>query len=140
MPGESTTPDLVELQRRLTEATNRRDVDAIVAFYAPDAVWDMSPVGMGVFEGQAAARGFWEDWFASYEEYEFEAEEILDLGNGVGVRVVIQKGRPVGSSGEVKFRYAAVGVWEDGKNVRTTNYTDIDEARAVADRLVRERG
>src|SRR5271156_887435 len=52
MPDESTTPDLVELQKRLTAAPNRGDVDAIVAFYAPDAVYDMSPVGMGVFEGQ----------------------------------------------------------------------------------------
>jgi hypothetical protein len=100
MPDESTTPDLVELQKRLTAATNR-GVDAIVAFYAPDAVYDMSPVGMGVFEGQAAARGFIEDWWTSYAESEFEAEETLDLGNGVGFRVLVQKGRPVGSSGEV---------------------------------------
>jgi ketosteroid isomerase-like protein len=139
MPEESTTPDLVELQKRLTEATNRRDVDGIVAFYAPDAVWDMAPTGMGMFEGQAGVRGFMEDWFASYEEYEFEAEEILDLGNGVGLRVLIQKGRPAGSSSEVQFRYAAVGVWEDAKIVRTTNYTDIDEARATAERLAQER-
>lgn len=48
MPDESTTPDLVELQRRLTAATNRGDADAVVAFYASDAVYDMSPVGMGV--------------------------------------------------------------------------------------------
>jgi ketosteroid isomerase-like protein len=58
MPDESTTPDLVELQRRLTAATNRGDADAVVAFYASDAVYDMSPVGMGVFEGQAAAPDF----------------------------------------------------------------------------------
>jgi hypothetical protein len=79
MPEESTTTDLVELQKWLTAATNRGDVDAIVAFYAPDAVYDMSPVGMGVFEGQAAARGFIEDWWTSYEESEFEAEETLYL-------------------------------------------------------------
>ena len=59
---EGATPDLVELPTRLTEATNRRDVDAIVAFYAPHAVWDMSPMGMGTFEGQPAVRGFMEDW------------------------------------------------------------------------------
>jgi ketosteroid isomerase-like protein len=80
MSEQSTTPDLVELQNRHTEAGGRRDLDAITAFYAPDAVWDMSPMGMGTFEGQAAARAFFEDWFASYEEYELEAEEILDLG------------------------------------------------------------
>jgi ketosteroid isomerase-like protein len=140
MPEESTTPDLVELQKRLTDAARSRDLDAIAAFYAPDGVWDMSPIGMRTFEGQAAARGFLEDWFASYEEYEFEAEETLDLGNGVGFRVLIQKGRPLGSSGEVELRYAAVGVWEDGKIVRMTNYNDTDEGRAAAERLAEERG
>ena len=140
MPGESTTPDLVELQRRLTDAISGRDVNAMMAFWAPDGVYDMSPIGMGVFEGQAAARGFIEDWWGPYEEYEFEAEETRDLGNGVGFRVLIMKGRPVGSSGEVELRYAAVGVWEDGKIVRMTNYNDIDEARAAGERLAEERG
>jgi ketosteroid isomerase-like protein len=140
MSDESTARDLVELQKRLTAATNRGDVDAIVAFYAPDAVYDMSPIGMGVFEGRAAARGFIEDWWISYEESEFEAEETLDLGNGVGFRVVVQRGRPVGSSGEVRLRYGIVSVWEDGKIARITNYTDVDEARAAAERLAHERG
>jgi ketosteroid isomerase-like protein len=139
MPEESTTPDLMELQKRLTDAANRRDLDAMMAFYAPVGVYDMSPVGMGVFEGQAAARGFIEDWWGSYAESEFEAEETLDLGSGVGFRVIIQKGRPVGSSGEVELRYAAVSVWEDGKIVRMTNYNDIDAARAIAVRLAEER-
>jgi ketosteroid isomerase-like protein len=140
MSEESTTPDLVELQNRLTDAGNRRDLDAITAFYATDGVFDMSPMGMGVFEGQAAVRGFLEDWLAPYQEYEFQAEETLDLGNGVGLRVIIQKGRPVGSSGDVQLRYAAVGVWDDSKIVRMTNYNDIDQARAAAERLAEERG
>jgi ketosteroid isomerase-like protein len=54
MSEESTTPDLVERQKRLTEAARGRDLDALMAFYAPD--YDMSPVGMGTFEGQAAVR------------------------------------------------------------------------------------
>ena len=29
---ESTTPDLMELQKRLTDAANRRDLDAMMAF------------------------------------------------------------------------------------------------------------
>jgi ketosteroid isomerase-like protein len=140
MSEESTTLDLVERQRRLTEAAGGRDLDALIAFYAPDAVYDMSPVGMGTFEGQAAVRKFVEDWFASYEEFGLEAEETLDLGNGVGFRVLSQTGRPVGSSGEVRLRYATVSVWEDGKLARITNYGDIDEARAVAERLAAERG
>jgi ketosteroid isomerase-like protein len=140
MLEEAATPDLVELQNRLTEAADRRELDVLMAFYAPDAVYDMSPIGMGVFEGEAAARGFIEDWWCSYEEHMFEARETLDLGNGVGFRVLIQKGRPVGSSGEVELLYAAVGVWEDGKIVRMTNYNDLDEGRRAAERLAQERG
>ena len=140
MPEESTTPDLVELQKRLLDAVNRRDLDATMAFFAPDSVYDMSPTGMGVFGGQAAARGFIEDWWRSYEEHEFEAKETLDLGSGVGFRVLIQKGRPLGSSGEVELRSATISVWEDGKIVRVTNYTDIEAARAAAERLAESRG
>ena len=140
MSEESTTPDLVELQKRLTDDTSRRDLDAITAFFAPDAVYDMSPIGMGTFEGQAAVRGFLEDWFASYEEWGRQLMEVQDLGDGVTFGVLIQKGRPVGSSGEVELRYAAVSEWEDGKIARITNYTDVDEARAAAERLAQERG
>ena len=140
MSDESTAPDLVELQNRLTAAAQSRDLDAMAAFYAPHGVYDMSPLGMGVFEGRAAALGFIRDWWGSYEEFEFEAEETLDLGNGVGFRVIAQTARPVGSMGKVQLRYAAVGVWEGGKVVRMTNYNDIDVARAAAERLAEERG
>ena len=59
MSEESTTPDLVELTRRSIETDS---ADAAIAFYAPEAVWDASPWGMGVFEGKAAVRDFFEDW------------------------------------------------------------------------------
>ena len=141
MAEESTTPDLVELTRGLWDAGQRRDFDAVLRWYAPDAVWDMSPLGgLGIFEGHVAILGFWQDWFASYAELEIEPEEIRDLGNGVILTVVIQKARPVGSGGQVRLRYAVVGLWEEGLIVRLTNYTDIDEARAAAERLAEERG
>jgi ketosteroid isomerase-like protein len=140
-PEESTTPDLVELTRGLYEAAQRGDFDAILRSYAPDAVCDMNPLGgLGTFEGRVAIGGFWEDWYASYDEYEIEPEEILDVGNGVIFVVVYQKARPVGSSGEVELRYAVVGVFMEGLIVRLTNYSDIDEARAAAERLSESRG
>jgi hypothetical protein len=76
----------------------------------------------------------------AYEEYSLEEEAILDLGDGVTFAVILQKGRPVGSTGYVELRYAAVGTWVDGLLVRITNYTDIDEACAAAERLTEERG
>jgi ketosteroid isomerase-like protein len=135
---ESTTPDLVELGRRFLEAANRRDFDAMLSFFAPDAVWE----GMALrttLEGVAAIRGFWQDWFVSYEEFWFEPEEMLDLGNRVTFGVVILKGRPVGGSGYVQMRYASVFEWVDGLVVRATFYTDADQARAAAERLAESR-
>ena len=126
MPDESTTPDLVELGHRFLEASNRRDFEAMLSFFAPDAVWE----GMALrttLEGVAAIRGFWQDWLVSYEEFWLEPEEMLDLGNGVGFGVVMLKGRPVGSSGYVQLRYASVSEWVDGLIVRATFYIDIDK-------------
>ena len=63
-----------------------RELNAVVvqrgamhSFFAPDGVWDMSPLGMGTFEGRAAIRAFLEDWQGAYGEFGVEAEEVLDL-------------------------------------------------------------
>jgi len=124
----------------MINATNVRDLDSGLRFYAPGAFWGMSSIGMGTLEGVTAIRAFFEDWIGSYEELEVEIEEILDLGNGIGFAVTRQHGRPTGSTGRVQIRYASVSTWVDGLMVRITTYTDIDEARAAAERLTEERG
>jgi ketosteroid isomerase-like protein len=139
MPEESTTPDLVELVRRSVEAVNQRDFDGVMSFWGPDPVWDTSPMGLGVYEGTAAIRRFFEDWIGAYEEWEIEPEELLDLGNGIVLAVFLQTARPVGSIGHVQIRYAAVTVLVEGMIVRIANYSDIEEARAAAERLAQER-
>jgi ketosteroid isomerase-like protein len=139
MPEESTTPDLVELSRRLVEAGNRHEFDSVMSFYAPDAVWEGRASGM-TGEGRTAIRGFWEDWFASYEELRLEQEEVLALGNGVVFAVIMQMARLVGSSSYVRYRHALVAVWEEGLIARVTMYSDIDEARADVERLAEDRG
>jgi ketosteroid isomerase-like protein len=140
MPEEPTTPDLEEAIRRLTEAANRRDVDAGLAMYSQDAVVDNTPIGAGVFEGREAIRGFFEDWAVTYEDFEQTLEEVRDLGNGVTFGLFLMRGRPARSSGFVELRYAGVSAWTDGLIERVTTYLDIDEARAAAERLAQERG
>jgi ketosteroid isomerase-like protein len=139
MAEESTTPDLVGLVRRLVEALSRLDFDAAISFYAPDAVVEGRASGM-TFEGRTAIRGFWEDMTVAYEEFEVQREETLYLGNGVVFDVTCTSGRPIGSTGQVENRVVIVAVWEEGLIVRATAYTDIDEARAAAERLAQERG
>jgi ketosteroid isomerase-like protein len=110
-----------------------------MSFFGADATWDMSPMGLGSYEETASIRRFFEDWRGSYAEYETDAEEVLELGDGVTLAVLVQRGRPRGSQGHVEIRYAAVFQWLGGLVVRITNYSDIDEARAAAERLAGER-
>jgi ketosteroid isomerase-like protein len=134
---DPTTPDLVALTRSSVEIGG---IEAALGFYAPDAVWDASSWGMGIFEGKAAVRRFFEDWSRSYSRLDWTAEEVRDVGNGVTFAVIVQSGRVVGSSASVELRYAGVAEWRDGLIVRNTTYTDIDAARAAAERLAEERG
>jgi ketosteroid isomerase-like protein len=136
---ESTTPDLVERARQSVKPMNRHDVGAAIGFYASDAVWDASSVGL-TFEGTAAIRRFLEDWLANYSEWENIPEEVHDLGNGVTFMVAVQHARLAGSDASVQERWSYTALWEAGLISRIVLRTDIDEARAAAERLAKERG
>jgi ketosteroid isomerase-like protein len=138
MPEESTTPNLVELAGQFLEAQNLRDFDALEGFYAPNAV--LVGAEVGTFEGSAAIRALFEDFVSPYEEFHVEFEEALDLGNDVGFYILVATGRPFGSTKELRLRSATVVMASEGFIERQTNYMDIDEARAAAERLAEERG
>jgi ketosteroid isomerase-like protein len=137
---QSTTPDL-ELTRGYFESMNRDWVlDALAGFFAPDAVWDLSDVGLGIYEGWAAIREFLGGWWANWEDHHHKIEEILDLGHGVVSVALWEDGRPIGTEARVQARRGWVVLWVEGKSVRWTAYSDIDKARAAAERLAEERG
>jgi uncharacterized protein (TIGR02246 family) len=138
MPEESTTPDLVELVGRAIEAANRRDLDAAANSFAEDASFDGRALG-DHFDGRAAIRSFFEDWFGAYEELEFGLEEVRDLGNGVVFAVVVQNGRPAGSAGHLRQREGWVFLWIRGLIARLT-VSEVEEARAAAERLAADEG
>jgi ketosteroid isomerase-like protein len=140
MPEESTTPDLVELGLDAFDAGGRHDLDAVMRFYAPDAVLDMSAVGLGTYEGSRAIREFVEGWWATFEDHVLEPEETVDLGHGVLFSKVREVGRLAGSDGRVEQHRGWVTVWVGNKIVHHAFYGDMDEARAAAERLAKERG
>ena len=139
MPDESSIPDLVAHTQRVQDATNARDFDALMSHFAPDATFDLSGAGLGIIEGSAPIRAFFEEWIGAYEEYTFDFEEILDLGGGVVLGVSNLRGRLPGSTSLVELRYAAVTSFRNGLIAHQTNYTDIDQARAAAERLAKDR-
>jgi ketosteroid isomerase-like protein len=140
MPEESATPALVELVQRVVDAGNAREIEAEMSLLAPDSVFDLSGMGLGIYEGAEAIRKLFQEWWNTYQDYHQEAEEIRDLGNGIAFVILEMRGRPPGSTGWVEQRYANIGIWANGLVERTTNTFDIDEARAAAERLVESRG
>jgi ketosteroid isomerase-like protein len=139
MSQESTTPDLIEVTGQSVDAMNRRDLDAAMSYFATDAVWDASQIGIGTFVGVSAIRTFQSDWLATFEELTVDMAEIVDMGNGVIYGICVLTGRLAGG-GEVHQRWAAVNTFVDGLYVRVEAYLNPDEARASAERLAEERG
>jgi hypothetical protein len=142
MADEPAAPEVVERTHSLFETLGRGDSGATLGFFRPDAVVDLTRDGVGRFEGATDIRGFAQEWLTTFEEWQFEVEEILDLGAGVVFARVIQRGRPVGVAGDVQQRNAWVVVWERDLVAQATGYhlADVDEARAAAERLAQERG
>lgn len=68
---------------RFNEAFNRHDVDAVMALFTDDCVFEnTSPAPDGErHEGQAAARAFWEHFFAASPDAYFETEDIFVAGD-----------------------------------------------------------
>ena len=136
MSDQSTPPDLVELVRKQVEALNRRDLDGVMSSVAEVGVLDGRA---DLLEGRATIRDFIHDWFGAYEELDYELEEVSHLGGGVVFVVAIQDGRLVGSDGRVRQREGWVYLWVGGSIARLTT-SEVDQARATAERLAQERG
>jgi hypothetical protein len=138
MPEES--PDVLALTRAFAEVGG--SVEDEMAFYGPNPVYDLSPMGIGIFEGHAAIRAFLEGWMASYADYEEELLDVRDLGKGICFAAIRESARPLGSDAHTRIqsRYGFAVVWVDGKIERLTAFPTVDEARAAAERLAQERG
>lgn len=140
MAEESTTRDPVELFLRLGDAVTAGDIDAMMGFFAPDAVWDFNAWGIGTFVGVAAIRSFAEDWLGNWDDHSVVAEEIVGLGSGVVFMSYRETARPSGAAAHVNQRRGHAALFVQGKVARITTYLDPDQARAAAERLAQERG
>jgi ketosteroid isomerase-like protein len=70
---------------------------------------------------------------------DYELEEVSHLGGGVVFAVVIQDGRLVGSDGHVRQREGWLYLFVGGSIARLTT-SEVDQARAAAERLAEQRG
>jgi len=142
MPEESTAHDLAAITREVISADSYEQMIALMEpYYASEAVWDLGQAGLGPFESSEAIRAFLKECWPMWEDHHHYVESLLDLGHGVVFVVVREDGRVKGSDARVEARSGWVIEWVEGLIVRVrTGYTDLDEARAAAERLAESRG
>jgi ketosteroid isomerase-like protein len=127
----------VEIVREAWDAWSRGDTAALFEFYDPEVEWDMSHSyvpDMGVFHGHEGIREFFGEWRAFFAEYWAEAQEFIEVGDNVIVRVH-QGGRGRSSTVGVEMpAYWQLYRLRDGRAVRVEIYRDEEEARTAAGR------
>lgn len=116
--------------RRVFEAINERDVDAMLAAYHPDA--DLSTltselVQGNAYRGHSGIREYFSSFTDVWEELHLEPEDIRDLGDRILV-VGRWSSRGKESGAEVESSAAWVFAVRDGRIVFTRAYRDAEEA------------
>jgi uncharacterized protein (TIGR02246 family) len=120
----------VQLVRRVFDAINRRDVQAVLDAYDPDA--DMSTLTSELVQGKAyrghsGIREYFSSFADVWDELHLEPEEIRDLGD----RILVTgrwSSRGKESGAEVESPAAWLFGVRDGRIVFTHAYRDAAEA------------
>ncbi|MBA2451564.1 MAG: nuclear transport factor 2 family protein [Chloroflexia bacterium] len=120
MSGQSQTREMTDTRvviDHFNEVFNAHDVDAIMSMMTDDVVFEnTSPAPDGTrYEGQAAVRGFWEEFFTSSPDAAFEAEDMFVAGDRCLVRWVY-------SWGDGHIRGVDVFKVRDGKVAEKLSY------------------
>jgi len=84
--------DNVEIVRRIWDAWERRDTDAVFALYDPAIVWEThgNPVfggslQDGIYQGYDGMRQFYREWVDSFDVWQAHAETFIDARDNVVV-------------------------------------------------------
>lgn len=113
----------------------RRAVESVEVFWAlldDYVVWDLrelpAPDLDGVYAGREAVVGASRHWWGTWTDYRLEAEEIIDAGSSVVLRVH-ERGRGKASGAPYGRRFAQVWTFHRGKVIRWELFPD--EATAL---------
>jgi ketosteroid isomerase-like protein len=126
-----------EIVRRLYEAIDHGDTEAVLALYDPDIEWHFarSPfrnlVRHDVYRGHSALRDFIRERYEdAWESVDDELEQIIDAGDRV-ISIIKTHGRGRASGAETEKTHAGVWTIRDGRIVRV-EWMSRDEALEAA--------
>ena len=125
----------VEIARRVIDAFNRRDVDAIFECVNPDVEWlPAMPVtfGGGPLRGREGIESYIREVTDTWKEYRVVGQDFRDLGEEEVLVLSRIEGRGAGSGGLVDAAMGQIFDFRDGKIARVRTYLDHGEALKAA--------
>lgn len=131
-----------EMVRRLLTAFNRRDLDALFAEVAPDALFDWSrSIGpqRGVYRHPGEARSGMEAFLEAWDEFSWTAEEVIEIDPERVLLVNRVRGRGKGSGVEVNARGVQLWTIREGKIAEVRLFQAKEDALRTVRRELRER-
>jgi ketosteroid isomerase-like protein len=125
----------VEAVKRATEASNRRDLEAVVEELDAAVEWyDAAPMMLGgkatVYRGHEGARDLLRELDDVLDEIHVEYTEIRDLDDRV-VAIGRIRTRGKGSGAETEAPYGIVFDFDNGKAIRIRTYVGGDALEAA---------
>jgi ketosteroid isomerase-like protein len=123
----------VEIYRRAVDATNRRDLDALLDDFDPEVEWHSALVGLGaeVYRGEAGVRELFRDADENFTGMVVEFAEVRDLGDRIlALGRLRVRGHESGAEAEAPFNQLVD--FKNGKIVRLRSFLDRQEALQAA--------
>ena len=123
----------VAAAKRIYEARNRGDVDAVLAECDPDVTWrpHLATLGGQPIQGHDGVRAYMASLGEDWQSFRHEPEEFFDAGDKV-VAFLHTYARGRGSGVDVEVPVAHVLTFEAGKCLGYVSYHDRAEALTVA--------
>jgi ketosteroid isomerase-like protein len=126
----------VEVVRGHIEAFRRGDVPGTLSYFDPHVVWDPSRVvgalDVSVAYGREEVTETIRHYIGAFEDYDYAAQRLTDLGSGAVLALVTEEGRGKSSGVPVRQSFAAIYTVIDGKIARVTFFPSEDQALEAA--------
>jgi len=123
----------VEIVTRAFEVA-QEDPEAFFSIFDQNVEWDMSGAGLPDAKtsyGPEGVREFFRHWIGPFDDWAYEAEEVIDAGESVIV-LLHQWGRGKGSGVVVESRFWQVWTLRGGKVVHFESFPDKGRALEAA--------
>jgi ketosteroid isomerase-like protein len=121
----------LEVVREHIEAFRRGDVPSTLSYFDPHVVWDPSRVralDFSVAYGREEVTETIRHYVGAFEDYDYLAQRLTDLGSGAVLALLTEEGRGKSSGVPVRQSFAALYTVIDGKIARVTFFPSEDQA------------